>query len=389
MTHRKSACALEEILNTDAGLRSLLEHSIEKAQIANPDPQKNPVHNLEEYYLYLDWTDQPLPWKGLSFAKSSTLPETIDQAMAYFFFLLDQPLDELRECGYFYPSLQYHPLLVPWVKDVFRGWGRNLSSAESWSEEYYREICSEPAFKMEKGWYELPENWHSFNDFFSRKLSSPSVRPVAFPEDDSVVVSPADAEFQGIWDIDERSFIKAKKGIAVKSGTFRSIRQILGPDSAYSDAFAGGKMTHAFLSLTDYHRYHFPVSGTVKEIRVLPGCDAAGGIMQWDRKNRRYNLELGEPEWQSVETRGCVIVETEKYGLAAAVPIAMCQVSSVNFSARVRVGDKVRKGDELGHFLFGGSDFMLIFQKQAGFSYTVDPAYPHVLTGRMCGKMED
>ena len=50
---------------------------------------------------------------------------------------------------------------------------------------------------MTKGWYEDPSNWHSFNDFFSRKLKSPDQRPIAAPDANSVVASPCDSEPQG------------------------------------------------------------------------------------------------------------------------------------------------------------------------------------------------
>ena len=38
-------------------------------------------------------------------------------------------------------------------------------------------------------------------------------------------------------------------------------------------------MTHSFLGITDYHRYHFPVSGIIREVRLIPALDAAGGVM--------------------------------------------------------------------------------------------------------------
>ena len=65
-----------------------------------------------------------------------------------------------------------------------------------------------------------------------------------------------------------------------------------------------------------------------------------------------------------IETRGCVIIETEKYGLVALLPIGMSQVSSVNFEDTIKVGNAVKKGEMLGYFLFGGSDFIMLFQRK-------------------------
>ncbi len=46
----------------------------------------------------------------------------------------------------------------------------------------------------------------------------------------------------------------------------------------------------------------------------------------------------------------------------------MSPVSSVNFDPALKVSVRVHKGDRLGNFLFGGSDFVMVFQ--AGYSFT-------------------
>jgi phosphatidylserine decarboxylase len=166
---------------------------------------------------------------------------------------------------------------------------------------------------------------------------------------------------------------------------------LIGEESAYKNAFANGTLTHTFLDVNDYHRYHFPIDGTVKEVRIIQSDDAAGGITTWDAKTKRYILDANTPGWQNIETRGCVIIETKKYGLVALLPIGMSQVSSVNFEDTVKVGNTVRKGDMLGYFLFGGSDFVLLFQSKVDFKLTVpkesNSTYKHILMGEEYGKL--
>jgi phosphatidylserine decarboxylase len=69
----------------------------------------------------------------------------------------------------------------------------------------------------------------------------------------------------------------------------------------------------------------------------------------------------------------------------------MSQVSSVNFEGTVKVGQTVKKGDMLGYFLFGGSNFVLLFQRQVDFKLTVPKegknTYKHVLMGEEYGKL--
>ena len=170
-----------------------------------------------------------------------------------------------------------------------------------------------------------------------------------------------------------------------------SIEKLIGEDSDYEQGFANGTFTHNYLDLQDYHRYHFPLSGTVREVRIIPAQNAAGGFITWDAINKRYAFDVATLGWQSIETRGCVILETEEYGLVALLPIGMAQVCSVNFEENIIEGAQFTKGDMLGYFLFGGSDFIMIFQEKAGFVLDApkedenSPSFKHLLMGERLG----
>jgi phosphatidylserine decarboxylase len=93
-----------------------------------------------------------------------------------------------------------------------------------------------------------------------------------------------------------------------------------------------------------------------------------------------------------METRGCVILETDKYGLVALLPIGMAVVGSVNFEDAIQVGTKVNKGDKLGYFLFGGSDFIMLFQSNVNFALDSPKSadqnsYKHILMGERLGHL--
>ena len=175
-------------------------------------------------------------------------------------------------------------------------------------------------------------------------------------------------------------------GIPIKTGMLTDVSVLLGK-SRFAGNFAGGTLTHTLLDVNDYHRYHFPVSGTVREVFLIPGDDATGGVIVWDGALGRYR-EYGSEEvgWQSIETRGAVILELERGGYAGIVPVGMCQVASVNFEPEVVTGASVKKGDPLGYFLFGGSDIILLFSREAGFCLTAE-AGKHLNTGREYGRL--
>ena len=317
--------------------------------------------------------------------------DQIDQSLDYFYFINDQPLPELSDRGYYNNSLQYHEPYRTWMINFTREWGLYLSREESWKDEYYKKALEDERFGLSKGWYEDPSKWKTFNQFFARYLKSPDQRPIAAPDDPSIVASPADSKPQGVWKIDGNSDIVHGEGVAIKSRIFKSVAELIGEGSAYGNAFAAGTLTHTFLDVNDYHRYHFPVGGTIKEVRIIQSDDAAGGITTWDSSIKRYMLDSNTPGWQMIETRGCVILETGEYGLVALLPIGMSQVSSVNFEDTVKVGSSVKKGDMLGYFLFGGSDFVMLFQSNIDFKLTVpqgsDKTYDHVLMGEKYGEL--
>ena len=391
VTYGKATMELITMLDNDPELKSMLQSSLEKAKEINPDRNTNPAQNLEEYYQLISWAETTMPW---AIVKKEEYPEIFDhifQGFCAFYFLIDQPLPELEGKGLVNNSLQYYEPFAKWLTTFNRSWGSYLDTEDSWNEEYYQMALNDPNFGLQHGWYEDPSNWNTFNQFFARYLKSADMRPIASPDLDAVVVSFADSQPQGVWAIDSTSNLVEKEGVPVKSATLKSISRLIGDDSQYKDAFANGTFTHSFLNVNDYHRYHFPVSGTIKEARIIEGINPTGGQLWWDPDNNRYAFNpSSKTGWQSVETRGCVILETDEYGLVALLPIGMAVVGSVNFEENIKAGTTVKKGDMLGHFAFGGSDFIMIFQDRV--TFTLDApmqeggtSYEHLLMGERLG----
>ena len=92
----------------NAEIKSMLVRSIEKAKEINPDRRTNPAQTLEEYYRFVDWAAEAMPWSILRNLPYSSLYDQIDQSLDYFYFINDQPLPELADKGYYNNSLQYH-----------------------------------------------------------------------------------------------------------------------------------------------------------------------------------------------------------------------------------------------------------------------------------------
>jgi phosphatidylserine decarboxylase precursor len=382
-THKQITQQLIYLVEEKPKIRNMLEKSIAEAKRVNPDPKTNPVQNLSDYYDFIDRTAELLPQKILN-NPSNLLPDQMQQGYCYFYFLIGQPLSELKDMGDVRNSIQYYKPFSKWLYKFINDYGAFLDTKQSWNDKIYQELYKDPSFRLQNGWYESPANWKTFNQFFARYLKSPEMRPIASPDDPSVVVSPADSVPQGVWAIDKKSNIQLEGGLIVKGETYYSIKALLGKDSMYREAFANGVLTHTYLNVNDYHRYHFAGGGIVKEKKIIK-MNVARQV-RWDPKQGKYFV-VHSLDWELFQTHGYVIVDTGEYGVVALIPVGMGLVSSVNFEKNVKVGSSHKKGDMLGYFLFGGSDIIMLFQGRAGFKITA-PVGKHLLVGEKYGVMK-
>lgn len=61
--------------------------------------------------------------------------------------------------------------------------------------------------------------------------------------------------------------------------------------------------------------------------------------------------------------RLCYIIQSEEVGLVAMIPVGFWGVGSI--ITEHHVGDYVKKGEEIGHFAYGRSSILLIFEPGA------------------------
>jgi len=197
------------------------------------------------------------------------------------------------------------------------------------------------------------EHWGftSWNDFFSRRLVE-GARPVAAPDDDSVIVSACESTPYGL-----RTDVRLRDRFWLKGQPY-SLQDMLDNDEAVAE-FAGGTVYQAFLSATNYHRWHSPVAGTVLRAWVVDGtyyseADSVGENATESPNSQSYLAH--------VATRAIVVIAADNpvIGLMAFVAVGMSDVSSCIID--VQPGQHVAKGAELGYFQFGGSTHCLVFR---------------------------
>jgi phosphatidylserine decarboxylase len=182
------------------------------------------------------------------------------------------------------------------------------------------------------------ETYQTFNEFFFRKLTS-EARPIRGAED--VAVFPADGRHLGFANIAEMD------GVFVKGQTF-SLEDLLG-DSRLAKRYREGSMLLSRLCPTDYHRFHFPVSGVATATEMVKGP-----LYSVNPIALRQRIRI-----LAENKRAICEIQSKEFGRVVMLEIGATCVGGFEYTYDAGA---VRKGAEKGFFKFGGSSTMLLFE---------------------------
>jgi phosphatidylserine decarboxylase len=281
------------------------------------------LESLERFYAFLNDMLTHIP------SEKELMPDV----RRFYFVLSQSPGDILRN----------DPAFNEWINRFVAEKGNFMDTGQSTAT--LQTFIDNPEYKIDD-YIKGPSGWLSYNQFLARQLK-PGKRPIAGRCDNSIIVSPADSEFKGQWPVTDKSTLTVK-------GNDYKVSSLL-EGSNYKNKFDGGIFTHSFLSITDYHRFHMPVPGIVREVKHTPA-------RTWVNEAKKPNGELENTDdvgFQFTHTRGHIIVESPN-GLVAVIPVGMGHISSVILNAEV--GVHLEKGEEFGYFAFGGSDMIMLFE---------------------------
>ncbi len=193
----------------------------------------------------------------------------------------------------------------------------------------------------------------SWNHFFTRHLK-PGARPIQSAEDPAAIVSACDSTVHRIArDVQRRGkfWVKAQP---------YSLADML--DNQHVDEFVGGDVFQAFLNPFNYHRWHSPITGTVRQAFVKGGLYFSQAPSEGEDWTDQCH---SESYIAHVQTRAILFIEADNpaIGLICVMPIGMVEISSCIIHDTIRPGARVEKGQELGYFQFGGSTHCVLFRK--------------------------
>lgn len=177
----------------------------------------------------------------------------------------------------------------------------------------------------------------SLNEFFSRRLK-PGLRPVDSTAD--TVVSPVDSLITGMGPVKEGQMLAIK-------GQDYTIEELLNR-SPRTVSYTDGYFMVLYLSPTDYHRIHSPVSGRILEKEHIPG--------------KVYPVnDFGLVHMRRVLSRNERLVTYVKhsFGEVAVVKVGAMNVSSIQYVSPLP--NQLERGGDLAYFEFG-STVVLLFE---------------------------
>jgi phosphatidylserine decarboxylase len=184
----------------------------------------------------------------------------------------------------------------------------------------------------EKHWQE----YRSLNDFFTRRLKK-GLRPI--DQGIEILASPVDAAITGMGSIQSGQILNIK-------GQDYTLAQLLNQSPRmvnYTDGF----YFVLYLSPTDYHRIHTPISGKIIEKEHIPG--KVYPVNEFGLRHMRTVLSRNE--------RLVTYVQHE-FGEIAVVKVGAMNVSSIQYVNPLP--ETLVVGDELAYFEFGSTVVLLM-----------------------------
>ncbi|KAI9717142.1 MAG: hypothetical protein M1812_004890 [Candelaria pacifica] len=263
------------------------------------------------------------------------------------------------------------------IRKMLNAWALYLSSKDSTyvlttaKEGWFGEIAAENMPGFDQTFVCQPEKLHrgfeSWDDFFTREFRN-GKRPVAAPNDDNVIINACEsAPYRVAYNVSDiaRFWIKAQP---------YSLRYMLA-DDILTPLFFGGTVYQAFLSAISYHRWHSPVDGTIVKAYVQSGTYFSEALSQgFAGRSSHVKPDPVAPNRSQayiseVATRALIFIEADNpaIGLMCFIGIGMAEVSTCDI--RVHHGQKVKKGDQLGMFHYGGSSYCLLFRPDVNITF--------------------
>ena len=337
---------LSDVVKRDPVLRMYMARSIEEAIAAG---------------YYPSYTNTDLLMVLIDYVTRNSFPFSTSELVGC---PLNALLDPIMNMPSGYPLFR-SPEFNAAMRNVLNAWCVYLNSAQTgwFSEDALKKI---PMDEFQWDPSAPYGGFSSWNDFFIREFK-PGARPVADPGNDKIIVSACEATPYNI-----QHKVKLEDSFWIKSQPY-SLQDIFTAERMdLATAYVGGDVYQAFLSAYNYHRWNAPISGTVVDAYNVAGTyysdtAAVGYDPAGPNESQGYIT--------AVASRAviCIDCDDPAVGTVACVFVGMAEISSCVIE--VEIGQHLKKGEELGYFLYGGSTHCLIFKPGVIQSFVPKPPF--------------
>lgn len=234
-----------------------------------------------------------------------------------------------------------------------------LGSLTTWA---ITKFISKYGIDMSEAQKEKPEDYKTFNEFFTRDLKD-GARPIC-PEENRLCM-PVDGTIAEFGDITQGRIVAAK-------GQDYSFRVLVGGNDEDAAVFKDGKFICIYLSPANYHCIHMPIDGTLKKMLFVPGKyysvnpTYVKNISELFTKNERAVCLFDTPAGpMAMVLVGATIVgsiSTEWHGEVS--PNKLKQVTVWDYSDK---DISLKKGEKMGKFYLGSTVILLFGQDAVSF----------------------
>ncbi|MCQ2507374.1 MAG: phosphatidylserine decarboxylase [Dorea sp.] len=183
----------------------------------------------------------------------------------------------------------------------------------------------------------VEKEYTSYNDFFMREIKA-GARPL--PEDEDVLISPGDGRVS-IFPVTKDGVFQIKHAPYTVATLLR--------DKKLAKKYEGGYCILVRLCVNDYHRYCYVANGEKTVNRRIEGIlhtvnpAAAEQFPIYKENSREYTM-----------------IHTDRFGDVIQMEIGALMVGKI---VNLHEKAQVQRGQEKGHFEFGGSSIILLVEK--------------------------
>lgn len=248
---------------------------------------------------------------------------------------------------------------------ISRAMGKFAAAEAGWATQaFMRWFINRYKVDMSEAQHEDPNDYATFNDFFTRPLKE-DARPLLADKDE--LAHPVDGTVSQLGAIQGDTLIQAKQHDY-------SLTTLLGGFEEDAALFNDGQFATIYLAPKDYHRIHMPLDGTLRKMTYVPGDLFSVNPLTTENvpnlfaRNERVACLFDSPQgpFAMVLVGATIVASIETVWAGTVTPPTGPKVHSWSYPAEGLNAVNIAKGDEMGRFKLG-STIVMAFPKDMMF----------------------